>query len=219
MVREHSLSHHIGRSIRRAFTMIELIFAIVIIAVVMLTIPMMIQVNNKAVEGNAAQEAIFLVSAVLSGTTTQLWDDSALGDSFANVSMSKILDTGGNSAYDRVAGTNIRKGGLDEDLHRSFFSATSNPGSADIGTTTDSTAAGSLAGYTNQYFITTTRSYISDAPASFSFTNTALVGATSNIKMSEVLVKATVNDVNVSIARLRAYVCNIGEVDFAKRRF
>ncbi len=219
MVRKHSLGHRIGRPIRRAFTMIELIFAIVIIAVVMVTIPMMIQVNNKSLESNAAQEAIFLVSAVLSGTTTLLWDDNALGDTFGDVSMSKILDTSGNSAYGRVTGTNMRKGGLEEDLHRSMFSSNTTPDQNDTQTESSSTAAGSLAGYKHEYFISITRGYIDDAPTGFAFTNTLLGATTSNIKMSEVLITAEIDDANVSITRLRAYTCNIGEIDFAKRRF
>ena len=50
MVRSSYLLTRTRCYMRKAFTMIELIFAIVILAVVMLTIPMMIQVNNKALE-------------------------------------------------------------------------------------------------------------------------------------------------------------------------
>ena len=50
--------------VRHAFTMIELIFAIVVIGVTLLTIPLMIETNNTAMERNLAQEAIFLASAL-----------------------------------------------------------------------------------------------------------------------------------------------------------
>ncbi|WP_373033585.1 type II secretion system protein [Sulfurovum sp.] len=207
---------------RKAFTMIELIFAIVVIAVVMLTIPMMIQVNNKALEGNVAQEAIFLVSAVLSGTTTLLWDDASLEGDVTGVSLSKILDTGGDAVYNREVNSTLRKGGLDEDLHRNFFSNTTPPDQTETITLTDvldTTSASEAAGYKNIYSVDVIRGYISDTPGTFVFSDSTLgTGVTSNVKMTQVEVNATIDGTNLTIARLRAYTCNIGEIDYAKRR-
>jgi len=236
-------------SIRSAFTMIELIFAIVLISVVTLTIPTMIQVNNKALEGNAAQEAIFLVSAVLSETTTLIWDDNSDDVSGTNFNLSKILDTdgtvatvgineAGDAAYTRPdINTTIRDGGLEQDLHRRF--ADVNPLNVPIShpaqrtkliisqPLTNSVAA--IGGYKNQYTIVATREYASDTPHvgnaadPFEFTvpNIAIGAgsAPTNVKMTQVEINATIDGANVVIARLRAYTCNIGEIDFAKRRF
>lgn len=223
MVRKNHLNTR-GNLVRNAFTMIELIFAIVVIAVVVLTIPMMIQVNNKALEGNVAQEAIFLVSAVLSGRTTELWDDNAIGNTFGDVSLSKILDTSnGAAAYDRVnVNSNLRAGGVNEDLHRSLFSTVITPAQTGTETTSSSTSAGDAAGYTNRYYVNETKGYIDDSVGAFAFTGTTLpAGQTTNVKMIEVVVRAAPNDggTPVDVARLRAYTCNIGEVDYAKRRF
>ncbi len=208
---------------RKAFTMIELIFAIVILAVVMLTIPMMIGVNNKALEGNAAQEAIFLVSAVLSGTTSLLWDNKALEGDVDGVSLSKILDTGGDGSYDRVdVNTTLRDGGLDEDLHRNFFSNNTTPEQNQTITLTDvlgTTTASDAVGYKNIYSVDATRGYINDAPGTFIFSDTTLApNNTSNVKMTQVEINATIDGTPRTIARLRAYTCNIGEIDYAKRR-
>ena len=208
---------------RKAFTMIELIFAIVVLAVVMLTIPMMIQVNNKALEGSVAQEAIFLVSAVLSGTTTLLWDDASLEGDATGVSLSKILDTGGDAVYNRVdVNTTLRDGGLDEDLHRNFFSNNTIPDQNQTITLTDvldTTDTSGAVGYKIIYSVDATRGYINDAPGTFVFSDTTLpAGTTSNVKMTQVEISAIIDDVNVTISRLRAYTCNIGEIDFAKRR-
>lgn len=214
---------------RKAFTMIEMIFAIVIIGVVMLTIPTMIQVNNKALEGSAAQEAIFLVSAVLSETTTLIWDDNSLGNTATNVVLSKILDTNGDAAYNRVdANSSIRIGNLHEDLHRRFFDDIEVPDQTTkiqlSQPLTDS--ASSAVGYKNQYTVVATREYVSDTPGNpfvFSVPDVPVAVNTpmtpTNIKMTQVEINATIEGTNLVIARLRAYTCNIGEVDYAKRRF
>ena len=223
MVRKTLLNR--GRFLmRKAFTMIELIFAIVILAVVMLTIPMMIGVNNKALEGNAAQEAIFLVSAVLSETTTLLWDDNSLEGNATSVSMGKILDIGApGTTYGREdVNSSIRQGGLNEDLHRSFFSASQAPalaaGDSVILAHDISNSVADSAGYKSNFTIVAQRYYVSDTGTPFAFTVPMAAGQT-NIKMTQVEINATVDGTNLVIARLRAYTCNIGEIDFAKRRF
>lgn len=218
---------------RKAFTLIELIFAIVLIAVVMLTIPTMIQVNNKALEGNAAQEAIFLVSAVLSEATTLLWDANSLGGTDVNVMLSKVLDVNGtgNAAYDRwdqVSGaldvnSTIRKGSLDQDMHRQMFSSETRPAQSatlplTISQTFDSAAAGESLGLKLAYTISASRVFINDNPTNFAFTTTA-AGQHTNIKMTQVEINATIDGTAITVSRLRAYTCNIGEIDYAKRRF
>lgn len=219
---------------RSAFTMIELIFAIVLIAVVMLTIPTMIQVNNKALEGNAAQEAIFLVSSVLSEATTLLWDDNSVDANVNTVRLSKILDVNGtgNAAYDRWDQTNgvadinstVRKGGLEQDLHRMFFSAETRPAQAagtavPLAESFDSTATGTQLGLKRQFAITATRVYVDDTPDVPFVFSIAASAVQTNIKMTQVEINATIDGTPTVISRLRAYTCNIGETDYAKRRF
>ncbi|MDA3909293.1 MAG: prepilin-type N-terminal cleavage/methylation domain-containing protein [Sulfurimonas sp.] len=65
---------------RSAFTMIELIFAIVIIAVSVMSLPMMTQVTSSAIEGNLVQEAIFASVAEINMATTYVWDENSLID-------------------------------------------------------------------------------------------------------------------------------------------
>ena len=213
---------------RSAFTMIELIFAIVLIAVVMLTIPTMIQVNNKALEGNAAQEAIFLVSSVLSEATTQLWDANSIDANLNTVRLSKMLDVNGtgNAAYNRWPDINstVRIGGLEQDLHRMFFSAETRPVQAagaplDLNVSFNAAATGQQLGLKTQYTITATRVYVNDTPASPFVFSTAADTQQTNIKMTQVEINATVDGTPTVISRLRAYTCNIGETDYAKRRF
>lgn len=243
MVRAKPLRHTFGCCLRSAFTMIELIFAIVLIAVVTLTIPTMIQVNNKALEGSIAQEAIFLVSAILSETTTYVWDNAALDSSSGDIVTSKILDradvplvyvAGTPSTYygRRDFNSTIRIGGLEQDMHRRFFDLNSTGnGTKPVGTAitvslANPTADLTGAGYKSDFNVTASRVYIADTPsavalgvATFNFT-TASTGI-SNIKMTEVVIQKPVSDTNatlIDVARLRAYTTNIGEIDYAKRR-
>jgi len=174
MVNASIALNRVGLRTRNAFTMIELIFAIVVIGVVMLTIPTMIQVNNKALEGNAAQEAIFLVSSVLSETTTYVWDANSSDPDATDIVLSKILDTDGDAAYSRVdSNSTLRVGSLRQDRHRRLFDASKTP--AQTGTVSwepFSGTASDLGGYKNKYTVTATRSYIDDAPATFVFSTT-----------------------------------------------
>jgi len=213
-------------AVRKAFTMIELIFAIVVISVVVLTIPMMIQVNNKALEGSSSQEAIFLVSSVLSGITTRLWDENSSQNIGGTYTLSKMLDVaGGDARYNRIdANSTIRIGGIQQDMHRQFFSSPAGPRATDNTTISfDEAALGKAFGLKNSYNLTISRVYISDTPDTlgantFEFSTDSVVGPT-NIKMLDLTVSAIIDGNLTEITRLRAYTCNIGEIDFAKRRF
>jgi len=65
---------------RFAFTMIELIFAIVIIAISVMSLPMMAVVTQRGMENNIVQEAIFAASAELMGATSGYWDENSMQD-------------------------------------------------------------------------------------------------------------------------------------------
>jgi len=84
---------------KSAFTLIELIFAIVIIAISVMSLPMMTQATSKGIEANIVQEVIFATGAILNESTTYYWDKNSMYD--ANLSQ-----------YSRVINTKI--GGIDE---------------------------------------------------------------------------------------------------------
>ena len=209
--------HGMRSIVKNAFTMIELILAIVVISVVMLTIPMMIQVNNKALEGNVAQEAIFLVSTVLTETTALIWDDSSIDGNATTITASGILNTAGDGVYARVAGTFLRQGGMQKNNTRKFLDTNTTPSQTAVESLAgiiSATSTSNLVGYKNIYSIGATRGYIADAPGGFNFTTAMLAaGTTSNIKMTTVEINATIDGVVTTISRLRAYTCNIGEAD------
>jgi len=209
--------------------MIELIFAIVVIGVTVLTVPLMIQTNNKATEGNLAQEAIFLVSSVLSATTTFVWDDNSVvaTDSPDAFVLSKVLDVDPiGTEYGRTApDSNTRRGSLREDKHRQFFdynatnpaqSAPAQTGDMNLVVSLDNSVA-DISGFKQAYSVSAKRVYVSDATAEpFIFSTQSQGAVLSNLKMIEV---AILGEDGTTISRLRAYTANIGEVDYAKRRF
>jgi len=70
---------------RYAFSMIELIFAIVIIAIAVMALPVMTQTTGKGIEGNLVQEAIFASAAKLNEITSYRWDENSLEDNTIRV--------------------------------------------------------------------------------------------------------------------------------------
>lgn len=225
------------KGVRSAFTMIELIFAIVIVGITLLTIPMMIQTNNKALERSFVGEAIFLTSAVAAGASTLVWDDRSVLDT-GNPDvyiLSKILDTGtlagvGTGGYNRTSLTsNLRVGGLNQSRHRQFIDYNDTAGAPTNGLTypaqtgTESmtlnfdASAADIAGYKYDYNVTGTRSYVADNAGVLGTTATGV----SNLKMIEITIPM---EFNPDVAEhynvvLRAYTANIGEVDYEKRSF
>jgi len=65
---------------RYAFSMIELIFAIVIIAIAVMALPIMTQTTGKGIEANLVQEAIFASAAKLNEITSYPWDENSTID-------------------------------------------------------------------------------------------------------------------------------------------
>ena len=224
---------------RRAFTMIELIFAIVVIGVTLLTVPMMIETNNKALERNLAQEAIFLAAALLSVESTNAWDANSIvatGNADDYV-LAKILDVGQpNTTYGRMVlgvapaliTTNIRRGGVMADKHRQFFDFNATAGAPNGGLTPPAqvgtinyvlpidNAVASATDYKEAYNNTAKSQYVADGSNGVDVFSTAATGV-SNLKMIEVTVPLTNSDAQQVV--LRAYMANIGESDYLKRSF
>lgn len=67
---------------KSGFTFIELIFAIVIIGISILSLPMIVQETGKGVEKNLLQEAILLASADTIRAISGQWDENSKIDNF-----------------------------------------------------------------------------------------------------------------------------------------
>jgi prepilin-type N-terminal cleavage/methylation domain-containing protein len=109
--------------VRRAFTLIELIFAIVIMSITVISLPLVMGVDTKARDRNVAQEAVLAASAKLAQVLTYQWDERSLSwiDLAENhQTTARILDDTNFSttAFDRNGTNSIyrQSGG-----HRHFF--------------------------------------------------------------------------------------------------
>ena len=191
---------------RFAFTMIELIFAIVIIAIAVLSLPIMSGVNQKAIEDSIVQEAIFAASAELIGASAGYWDEYSMQD--ANISkFSRVINIGG----DCNATTKLRPGHIAQPYHRRCLDDTTitNVYTGGIGTISDL----SDLNYTNQQTFTDDTTNASGYKQMYkSDLNISL--AANEIKT----LTSTIKDENGNkLVVLKIQSANIGEVDYYKR--
>jgi len=196
----------IAKRYRHGFTMIELVFAIVILAISVLSLPKMIGVISTSMEKNILQEAIFMGSAQLSEASTYTWDEASTND--MNISEDARIvntDTDGcprSGAINRVC--------LSDTTIRPSDTKVANGNSIDSAT------------YTDEPMIegsTSASSYKSDYNATFSVIRCKSGGcikfgseatnSNPNIKQLSYTVKD--KDGNIVI-RLRSYSANIGEL-------
>lgn len=203
--------------------MIELIFAIVVISIVVMSLPVMIQMTSKGVEDNIVQEAIFAASAELMGATSYYWDANSMQDNSTS-HLSRVIDiendcnTTASSSRHR-----LRPGHIAQPYHRRCLDNPST-GRADDSNDTfpnidnyiadndgelifENEAAEGVreAGYKKSYKTNLSISYIDGEG-----------NAENNIK--KVTVMITDSD-DKNITKLNVYSANIGEIDYYKRRF
>jgi len=193
--------------VRPAFTLIELIFAIVIIAISVVSLPIMTGVTQKGVEQNILQEAIFAASAQLMGITAAYWDERSMED--ANLSdLSRVVDIGG----DCNATTRLRPGHIAQPFHRRCL---------DSNTTTGLDATGG-----SFYSLDDAVAAADGTPAIFdnpnadaagykdTYTSSAAISRTNDIKKITVSVEDSSGN---TITKLITYSANIGEPEYYKR--
>ncbi len=198
MVRTSSTSQRFG------FTMIELIFAIVIIAISVMSLPMMTQVTNKGLEESLVQEAVFVASAELMSATTAYWDGNSLQD--INVSsFSRVI----NIANDCDPITKLRPGHIAQPYHRQCLD-NNTTGAADAGTNT----LDAMETTTDKAVV-----LIIDPDKSVGYKNdyNSSIDVTRNDNIKTITVTIKKNGVPITV--LRTQSANIGEIDYYKRSF
>ena len=202
---------------RSAMTMIELIFAIVLIAIVVAAVPQMMQRNEKTLEGNLVQQELFVAAKTASELLTQPWDTNA-PDTSTSRAYTKVLDTN-RPGFNRVTdgGGNLlpfRKGHIRQPNHRRFHNNVTYPADYKIPNMANSPAlpANTALTVTSGYSGETDTTVFSTAPTT---SNTA--ANRRNIKMANITVTDTTD--NSRTVTLRLYMANIGEVAYAHRIF
>jgi len=206
----------VGKS---AFTLIELIFAIVVISISVVSLPVMSQVVSKGIDSNLVQEAIFATSAKLNDAVTYSWDENSIDPALPEAS-SRTINTG---ATDCNTTEGQRPGYILQPLHRMCLSdltirptAPLNLGS-DAGDLDDLddlietdvnlfSNVGSADAYKKTYTSTITVEY-----ASFG----TVTKASQNVKK----ITTIISDSDDVITKLSTFSSNIGEIDYFRRTF
>lgn len=195
---------------KSAFTLIEVIFAIVVVSLTLLTLPMVTQVTSDEVEDSLAQEAIFAASAELNEALSAQWDENSLKDENLSV-YARVINTKAACVDSKKAGHVSRRcledstqnaqnsaGGAVEDLHDMAHVA------QDILITDDNSSTAVVANATG---------YKKIYKSTF---EVAVDASNSDIKHLTITI-ANPNDENITV--LKAVSTNIGEVDIRKRSF
>ena len=169
------------QKIRSAFTLIELIYAIVIMGITFVTLPIIMLTNNTSLEQNLEQEAIFVTATKIGQILTFAWDDQSRLPG-AILASAEVLDVAtGDLDFNRTnPNSDFRRGHFQEALHRRMTphatprvvtanGALGSEGGApndidDFDGTTDNTsiAAGSQLGYKSGYNLNTCVDYVDD---------------------------------------------------------
>ncbi|WP_321779177.1 type II secretion system protein [Sulfurimonas sp.] len=205
-----------------AFTMIELIFAIVIISISVMSLPMMTQITLKTIEDSLVQEAIFVSVAGLNEASTYRWDENSMDDELIDSDNARVVNTaiGGCTALgtpNRRVGHIHRRcledlslrpditGFHSDSLHEAAHGAQS---VYIVGATT------SAEGYKKLYNSTlTVTNGGTGAGAEFED------GTGNDPNMKEIIITVLDADDNVTvITRLKTYSANIGEVAYTLPR-
>ncbi len=233
---------------RRGFTMIELIFAIVIIGIVSLTIPVVLINNARQTENNLLHEAVLIAATKMGQTITYPWDENSVNP--GTLAKAEVLDVGGGdielNRNVTAFTTDFRVGHFIEALHRRMTplnnsrSATpvANLGSdagdrddiddimADLPVVTTNNAEG----YKHNYEVRTVVGYANDAAVYgnaiifFNF-NPGIVGNVTNLKVVETSVWREDDPIGNAgvyddeVVTFRSFAANIGETDYYKRTY
>ena len=204
--------------VRLAFTLIELIFAIVIIGITVISLPMMTQVTATGIDENIVQEAIFAAATELNGATTHNWDESSFDANNSNV-YSRVVTTALGTGTGCNAVSRLRPGHINQELHRRCTENNTTVSNATADANVSSfndvahnntnnnifTGTADAAGYKRDDYIS---SLTVSHPASFGGLNNS-----KDIKKIEVIV----SDSDGVLTKLSAYSANIGEIDYYKR--
>jgi len=203
---------------RAAFTLIELIFAIVIIAISVISLPMMSQTVSEGIDANIVQEAIFASATELNEAVTAHWDENSIEVGMPD-SSARVIEIGAFCSNDSNSSTfRQMPGHINQPLHRRCLDSNTTAASNASATAVDSLddmehgdgniTIGTLGseGYKETY-----QSNVVVSPnANFNGAN--------NPNMKSIV--STVKDEGGNtIALLRTYSANIGEVDYYKRNY
>jgi prepilin-type N-terminal cleavage/methylation domain-containing protein len=202
--------------VKSAFTLIELIFAIVVIGIAALSLPMMTQATQKGIESNIVQEAIFAGAAELNQAISFQWDINSIEVNSTNL-LAKVINISG----DCNATTKLRPGHVSQPLHRRCIDATTITTASTASDVNRSNLHNAAHGSINLFTDTTK----DQAGYKKAYNSTLVVGlnptfaGTAQAGMKSLTVTVTDALTGDTITQLATYSANIGEVDYYKRAY
>jgi len=220
--------------VKRAFSLIEVVFAIIIISISLMSVPMLLKQSSKSDEFAIIQESILAASTKMGNIISYPWDDNSY-DTTNKVLRVLDVSSSGDSELNRdptSLNQNYRIGHIVADKRRRFFdfidpgptypnsgTAIMNNISAFDGKSVTIGAGGAYdykdAGITMSskvFFVSDATDY-SLQDITFNVNNTSLANST-NIKMIELNTTSPVLGRNFI---LRTFMCNIGQSTLLER--
>ncbi len=205
---------------RSAFSFIELIFAIVIIAITVVSLPMMNQAIYKSVDENLVQEAIFAAATELNEAVTASWDEASIDASFPN-SYARVIDHTGSCNDDSNSSTYRQMPGhINQPLHRKcLIDSTVLPvdSSADL----TITALDDMEHGSQNIFVDLTNDSVGYKQAynsTIAVDRNILFDEIINPDIKRIVIRIDDSDGNI-VTSLTTYSTNIGEVDYMKKEY
>lgn len=202
--------------VRQAFTLIELIFAIVVIAISIVSLPMMTQSTLKGIDVNILQETIFATGAILNESTTYYWDMHSMDDALTTAGgYSRVVNTGGclgaAAPYKRIGHINRQCLDNNATVPNNVGDTTSIEWAANTYNNLEIlTGNAARETYKNSYSATVTVTRCTAGCVQF-----GLEANNPNLKELTIDVKRT--DQAGTVVELHAYTANIGEVAIASK--
>jgi hypothetical protein len=205
--------------------MIELIFAIVVIGIAVMTLPTMNQATTSGIEGNLVQEAVFAASTELNQAVTANWDDNSLEPGTPD-SLARVIELINGSCDNNTSSATYRQmlGHVNQPYHRRCLDSNStglatvevaNVTSLDNMTKTNDSLANATTDKTGYKLAFTTTVAVTNSNVIF---GTDQANANPNMKKITVTIKDTESIPNI-ITELVTYSANIGEIDYYKRSY
>ena len=212
---------------RRGFSLLELLFAIIVVSIAMLALPTMFHIVSASSDEIVKDEATFQGFQTAGVILTYRWDENSLDP---DTNRSFILDTNGDTELNRVAGTVFRRGNMRLGQRRRFFDTATTPATplgldeASIALADDiddfNGAGENITSNILDLTIGTAVTYVSDTAdysrktVTFSFGGAA-PATTTNLKM--VTVRVIRQDDNTPVLVYAAFAANIGDTPILTR--
>jgi len=222
--------------LKKAFSLIEVVFAIIIISISLMSVPMLLKQASKSDEHSIIQESVLAASTKIGNIISYPWDDSSY-DTTNKILRVLDVSTSGDSELQRDTSSvnkNYRVGHIVADKRRRFFDSVAYPMgrfptsgtaaynniSAFNGKTVTIGASGAY-DYKDNGITLSSKVYFINDKTNYSLQNivfnlnTSSVANSTNIKMIEL---NTTSPLLGKSFILRTFMCNIGQSNLLERR-